>query len=531
MQKVSILSFLSLSILSLSMAGFAQPSFASALDDPGSRTSGTAAGGLTPVVAEIDAGEVTVGASAQVVMRFRNDGSKDIKISKMDLYPSSTVSASVAIDECSKSPLAPGAECAIIVNVKGLKTGNWRVETLVRHDAKSRITTAAMKGTVQSGENATDSLLSDVETIPSDIDFGTLNSGRPLVKSVILRNVTSESLEITNISVSPESSGYSLNSECSKLGPGEACAASVTWAPSAKGQADGIMLIQHTGSTKVASVQLKGSYDPEQVEKADMFPQSVTGKGLMVSSEEALDFGTISNEASMTVSLVNVGDAEMTIKKIQLGGVENGLKISSQGCKPGTVLSPVEACPLTLTWSAVREGSMIDDVQIAHDGARGILVIPVRGTASAAVNKDTKAVVVQTTSAGKEIEGPVELKPAEKSQALEGFIITSHSGDRAIINGPGGSRVVSKGQQITLGGVRWVVDITNQGVDFVSGSDRIRLLFDRSLSSVNRTATQSTGSTSNSSGSSASASSRTSPSSSSSSSTRSSSSPSSSTNR
>jgi hypothetical protein len=482
-------------------AAFPNSALATALDDPASRTAATAgggAGGLTPVVPEIDAGDVTIGATAQVVMRFRNDSGKDINISRMDLYPSSTVNASISVDECSKTPLSSGSECAVVVNVKGLKTGTWRVEALVRHDAKARITTSSMKGDVQEGSETTDKLLSDVETIPGDIDFGSITSGRAMVKSVILRNVTSDPLEITNIRTSPEDSGFSINTDCSKLLPGGACAVALTWTPTTKGTANGILLVEHTGATKVASVEIKGDYNPSELEAANIFPEAVAGRGLLVASQEQIDFGSVNNEASVTVSMVNVGDSDLTIGDIELGGVENGLSISRQGCAPGVVLKPVEACPLTLTWAAIREGNMIDDVQIHHDGARGVLVLPVRGSATAAVNRDSKAVVVESTSSPKAVE---TAKPINKSSALEGFVITSLSGKKAIINGPGGSRVVNKGQTITLGGIQWQVDITPQGIDFISGKDRVRLLFDASLSSINRTATQSTNTTGTSGGS------------------------------
>ncbi len=488
MKKNLILSAFSISLLLMPYT----PALATALDDPANRVAagGVAGGGLTPVDDEIDAGEVTIGSSAQVVMRFRNDSGKDIKISRIDLYPSSTVSASISVDECSSTPVVSGAECALVVNIKGLKNGTWRVEALVRHDAKSRLTTASMTGDVQEGDDA-DKLLSDVEMIPDEIDFGSPTSGRPLVKSVILRNVTSDPIEITNVTVSPESSGYSFKTQCAKLLPGAACVVELTWSPSASGQSDGVLMVEHTGSTRVASVELLGTYEPENVEKANIFPPAIAGKGLMVASQEEIDFGTINSEASVTVSLVNVGDTDMAINDIKLGGIENGLSVSHIGCSAGTILKPIEACPMTLTWSAIREGSIIDDVQIYHDGARGVLVLPVRGSASSAVNRDTKAVVVETTTPGKET---ASVKPVDKSAALEGFVITSHSNKRAIINGPGGSRVVSDNQQIVLGGIQWVVDITSQGVDFVSGRDRIRLLFDRSLSSINRTTAQSGGS-------------------------------------
>lgn len=464
---------------------------ASALSDPGARGgTATGTGGLVAVENEIDADEVTLGATTQVVVRFRNDSSKEIKIGQIDLYPSSTVSASLSLNECGKEPLAAGGECAAVMLVKGIKVGEWRVELLVRHDGRTRIVTSAVKGSVEEGEDASDKLQSDVEAIPDKLDFGSLAASRPIVKSVVLRNTTSELITVKNVSIQASSqSGYSLTTDCAELAIAQACIATVTWSPSAKGQAEGVLLVEHSGATRVTSVALKGVYAPVDIQKARIFPEAVPGAGLLVSSQESLDFGSISNEASMTVSLVNVGDVEMKLDTLRLAGLENGLSIGGSGCQPGTVLEPIEACPLTLTWAPPRVGPLIDDIQIRHDGARGVLVIPVRGTATGAVNRDKQPIVIR--------EGvEAEPKQAERAQALEGFIVTSHSNKKAIINGPGGRRVVTHGQLITLGGLQWNVFITDTGVEFESGKDKVRLLFDRSLSSVNRTSSVSTGSTS-----------------------------------
>ncbi len=467
---------------------------ASALSDPGTRSAGpTGTGGLVPVIAEIDAGDVTIGSSSQVVVRFRNDSSKEIKVGAISLYPSSTVSANITLNECGKEPLPAGAECATVVSVKGLKTGNWRVEMLLRHDGKTKIVTSALEGTVDEGEQGADKLLSDVETIPDELDFGSLDSSRPIVKSVVLRNVTSEPIEVSDVLIqAAPQSGYSLSSDCAKLEIGQACIATITWSPTAVGQAEGVLQVRHDGPTRVASVELKGKYEPKNVEKAKIFPDAVPGLGLLVSSAETVEFGTaVGNESSVTVSLVNVGDMDMTINDITLGDLDNGLSIASTGCKRGSVLAPIEACPLTINWTPAKTGAILDDVRVAHDGARGVLVIPVRGSATGVVNKDTKAIVVK--------EGGEPAKVVNKGQALDGFVVTSHSNNKAIINGPGGSRVVTDGQSITLGGLQWNVVITEAGIEFVSGPDRVRLGFDRSLSSVNRTGSVSTSGSSSSS--------------------------------
>ena len=43
---------------------------------------------------------------------------------------------------------------------------------------------------------------------------------------------------------------------------------------------------------------------------------------------------------------------------------------------------------MTVNWQPRREGPIIDDIQIAHDGARGILILPVRGEAVEPVSSE-----------------------------------------------------------------------------------------------------------------------------------------------
>ncbi len=455
-----------------------------ALGDPVNRAASNSGSlGLSAVTSDVKAGDITVGSTNQVVVKFRNDSGQELRVGEISLYPSSTVGADVSLNECAtaKEGMAVGSECAVVVSVKGLKIGNWRIDMLVRHSGKSKIVTSVVSGAVVAGDDKTDVLLSDLEMIPNEIDFGTLSSSRPLVKSVIMRNVTSKPINVTKVSIdaSPQS-GYVLASDCKELKPGQACMSTITWSPLTAGKSDGVMVVEHDGATRVASLNLIGSYDPKAVSKATMFPDAVPGAGLLVSSQEEIDFGAVTNEASMTVSLVNVGDEELQIKDISLGSSDKGLSIADTGCKGQTVLEPVAACALTINWSPVRIGEILEDVRISHDGARGILVLPVRGSANAAVNRDAKAVVVNDKGV------PQEVKPVEKKQALEGFVITSHSGAKAIINGPGGSRVISDGQDVVLGGIEWKVSIIENGVEFINSNDRVRLLFDRSLSSSSK---------------------------------------------
>ena len=150
----------------------------------------------------------------------------------------------------------------------------------------------------------------------------------------------------------------------------------VSWSPGSSGRASGVIVIEHNGPTGLSTIPIKGEYSPQDVGQAEIFPQAVPGKGLLVSSQTDIDFGGgITTASTITVSLVNAGDSDVQLSDIRLSGSDNGLSFKENGCTNNMVLAPIEACPLTLTWSPTRAGDLFDDVQVIHDGARGVLVL------------------------------------------------------------------------------------------------------------------------------------------------------------
>ena len=337
-------------------------------------------GGLTAVESDVDGGSIPVGSTSQVIVRFRNESARPIEFRDVKLYPSSTIAAQVTMNECQSEPLAGGAECAVIMSIKGLQPGNWRTEILVRHTGRSRLVTARVSGEVSAGEENIN-VITDLEVTPNPVDFGTLEASRPIIRSVTIRNITAEPLDINDIYIdAPRQSGYDLRSDCKVLSSGQACIASILWSPIIAGPSSAFLVIEHDGPSKVTNIPLVGTFTPGETEEANIFPNSVPGRGMLVSSQTEIDFGSdINAQSAITVSLVNVGDSALTLDEIQLAGSENGLGVAETGCQTGQLLEPTEACPLTISWAPTKVGSVIDDVKITHDGARGVLILQRRG--------------------------------------------------------------------------------------------------------------------------------------------------------
>ena len=513
MMRASVLLFaVLLTSFSLLRPGEAFAQFNAFKDPSAGSTAGAVSGpDLKAVNDKIEGGKVTVGATAYVVAMFKNSGTSPVKVSGINLYPSSTVSAQVNLNKCADAPLPPDAQCAVTVAVTGLQIGSWRVEILLDHDGRTRLATAAMTGSVEgSGTQESEQVRSDIEAVPQELDFGSATGGIPMVKSILLRNRTSDKVNMTGIQIdTPTQSGFAYKTECpQQLAPSESCVIAVTWTPVTKGVSQAVLTVTHSAKSGLTKVDIKGSFDPTAATSAPIYPAAGSDTGVLVSDKDKVDFGTgIKSVSAITVSLVNLGSADLTLKSVGLAGSDNGLSVARSGCRAGTVLKPVEACALTVNWVPSREGAVIDDLQIMHTGARGVLILPIRGTADAAASRESLAVRQPSLDmqGGSDISAKtgkngghdgIRSEPPALTPVLDGYAVTAHSPSKAVINGPIGSLVVRDGEDVVISGVKWTVTIVSTGVILSSDDDEILLVFDKSLRPATPVATTTSSSSS-----------------------------------
>ena len=382
--------------------------------------------------------------------------------------------------------------CNIIVTWLPTSKGLAQGVLTAYHSGKGGLVQTELKGTLQSTGDTAKDAGGKVEVEPELMDFGVSPGGIALVRSLVLTNRTPEEIKIKDVSLNAsEQSGFSFKSQCGEtLAPEKSCNVVVTWLPTSKGLAQGSLVVQHSGKAGVIQSDIKGTLQPNAVTSATIYPEATPDKGLLVSDKEAIDFGSgIKNESAITVTLVNSGKVDLTIEDIRLAIGDRDLSISGSGCRKGTVLSPSGACPLIMAWSPTHEGSIIDSLQIVHTGARGLLVMPVRGTADPSVGTAIAGKTV--VSSGSDKTGSVfsvpptgyggrSGAPALKS-VFGNYTVTSHSSSRAVINGPSGGLVVRDGETVVLSGIKCTVTIVPNGVILSSGKDSVTLLFDKSL--------------------------------------------------
>jgi hypothetical protein len=409
--------------------------------------------------------------------------------------------------------LAPEGICSVIVTWQPTAKGLAQGVLAVQHSGRGGLVQSDLKGSFQPppAEEAAKETEGKIQATPESLDFGSSPGGISAVRSIILTNNSGKDVDIKGVVLNvPEQSGFSDKSECpSTLAAGKACNIVVTWVPTAKGVAQGVLVVQHTGKSGMTQVDIKGSLQPELGKSAAIYPEIVPDRGLLVSDREKIEFGSnIKEESAITTTLVNAGNSALTLKSLSLSGVEDDVDLSDAGCAPETVLKPGEACPLTISWLPTHPGAILDSLQIMHTGARGVLVIPVGGSADASVGKDTEAMASGSLVKGESANrggavgvpaadgGRVAIASGASQGSAQGarlmkmmfsdYTVTSHSTTRAVIDGPKGGLVVRDGEAVIIEGIQCMVSIVPAGVILSSEGDKVMLPFDRSLRLLNQ---------------------------------------------
>jgi hypothetical protein len=477
------------------LSAFAQYS---AFDDPPSGGAGANVGGgeFGPSLGlEIKGGDFAQGQSSQVIVMMRNYASVPITLGTIDLVPSSNVTANIVGNQCVSEPIKPGLECAVTVAVKGESNGAYRVGMLINHSGRTRVTNAAIIGIISS--TTTGAQLgppNEIESFPVALNFDKTSGRTPLVRSIVLRNGSSKKLDIGGIElIASPLTGFAVSApECKALESGQSCVVTVTWAPSVEGKSEGVLLLRHNGPSGSLQIPLSGEFTRTPTSMADRFPSPVPGQGLLVSDADKIDFGSaIDGAASISVTLINMGDSDLKLNQVRLAGSDNGLSLANDDCFVGKVLPRNEGCVLTINWLPRRKGPVIDDIQIIHDGARGVLVLPVRGTATEVVNLNMPMLGGGMSKLdGDELdEGLLGSKSSAAGgialgtdvSGLNGYRVTSLSAQRAVISGPRGRVVVLDGQPAPISGSHWIPRVLPEGVELIGAKNSVFLMFDRSL--------------------------------------------------
>ena len=287
--------------------------------------------------ARLDFGDQPVGTvSSPRRVTVVNDGDKDAAIGRVSLSGDGA-GAYRADRGCDQAVLSAGTQCTISVVFGPPDEGGRRAQLVItRPEGDRSVVTLTGTGT---GNGTPPPESNDIELIPAAIDFGRVEIGKSISRTLIVRNTGSSDLEVRP-AVEPDGGQFSITDNpqnpCpDKLPRGGNCAVLVTYVPGVAGPHNGGVVVTAGPSAVSARATLSGTgsspgpptcalivpTDPQIVTYRSTITLAVSGRGSSPSTltatgvPEGLTFrdrGDGTGELSGTVS-APPGDVPITV--------------------------------------------------------------------------------------------------------------------------------------------------------------------------------------------------------------------------
>ena len=183
---------------------------------------------------------------------------------------------------------------------------------------------------------------------------------RSSAQSVALTNSGTAALAISSVSVRGP---FAQSNTCGKsLAPAATCNFSITFTPTAKGNANGLITLNDSASSNPQVIALSGA-------------------GTVVElSPPALNFGNQkvgTKSAPLPVTVTSTGSTAITLSSIALGHSNFATFSQTNNCRKQ--LSPAASCTVNVTFKATKIGPINGILKISDNGGGGAQIVPLTG--------------------------------------------------------------------------------------------------------------------------------------------------------
>ncbi|MFB3921701.1 MAG: choice-of-anchor D domain-containing protein [Terriglobia bacterium] len=240
-----------------------------------------------------------------------------------------------------------GASCAISVSFKPTAAGTRLASVTIIDDASNSPQSIAVTGT---GANAPWAVVSPTSLSFVDTPVGVTTSTTTGANNVItLTNQGNADLLISSIATTGD---FAKSDDCgSSRTAGQSCTISVTFKPTAVGNRYGTLTINDNSSNSPQTVLLAGN--GQAVPTVSLAPTAITFGDQIVNT----------TSATQTVTLTNVGGADLAITNVAIAGTNGGdFAIVGNTCA-GTFVPGSAPCTITVSFTptaaGVRTGSIV----------------------------------------------------------------------------------------------------------------------------------------------------------------------------
>jgi hypothetical protein len=316
-------------------------------------TPGTQAqGGLISNPANLDLGNVNVGASNSQTVTLTNSTGGTLSISKIAVTGTGFSATGMTVP----LSLAKGSQASFKVTFTPTAMGTVTGSVTVTSNASNPSLTVALSGV---------GMTPQISVVPATVSFGSVPIGVSNTQTLTLKDSGNANLIVSQTTVT--GTGFSISGSALPVTvtPGNSIALTVRFSPAVAGNAAGTVSIG-SNSTPV-SVPVAGTG----------ISQSLS----LSANPSAVAFGNVSPGASskQAVTLTNTGNASISVSKLTLAGTN----FSVSGLAVPVTLAAGQSSAFSVTFAPTATGTFSGGVSVTSTAANSPLSIPLSGTSAA----------------------------------------------------------------------------------------------------------------------------------------------------
>lgn len=294
-------------------------------------------------------GNVNLGSSSSKTVTLTNTGSATLNIT------AATISGADYATTLKPTSLNAGANTTFTVTFTPTASGNASGSISITSNSPDSPTTIALSGT---------GLQAQIAATPSTVAFGTVTEGTTDSVPITLTNGMNTTLTFSQISVTGAGFAQTGLTTSTTIPAGGSTTFNATFDPTSATTVNGSITLTTNGTPSPLVISLSGTGQASTL--------------LLGANPTTLAFGNVldQNSSQLTTAVTNNGNSNVTISSITI----NGAGFNESGIVSGTVLTPGQSAPLTVTFAPTSGGAVSGSVSIRSNATNSPATVSLSGT-------------------------------------------------------------------------------------------------------------------------------------------------------
>jgi hypothetical protein len=300
-------------------------------------------------------GNVNVGSNASKTVTLTNNGSATLNVT------AATITGSGYTMTLQPLSINSGSNTTFTVTYTPTTAGTGSGSISITSNAPSSPATIALSGT---------GMQAQIAATPSSVAFGTVADGTTDSQQITLKNNGNTTLTFSQITVTGTGFAQTGLTTSTTIAAGASATFNATFDPSAAGAVSGSITLATNGTPSSLVISLSGTGQATSLQ--------------LGASPTTLAFGNVLDQSSsqLTTSVTNNGNANVTISDVTVAGAG----FSASGITNGTMLTPGQSVPLTVTFAPTSGGAVSGaSVSIASNATNSPATVTLSGTGTHSV--------------------------------------------------------------------------------------------------------------------------------------------------